>query len=123
MLTFQDLKTGVTMSVNHVTGETMPENMPRIVDYGTPLAKAFPSVDTVIRVERRRNDYGRITEWTLSHRTRGYTSAGACLRWQDCDVWRVTTFIDNATHGQAFKTPEQAETYLAQRGELIERLS
>lgn len=66
-----------------LTASKPTQRMPRIAECGSDLAKSNPSVDTVIRKEIRTNDYGRATEWTLSHRSIGYTPAGSCMRWQD----------------------------------------
>jgi len=96
--------------------------LPRIAEYGTQIAKDNMSVDTLIRTETRKNDYGRIITWKLSSRTPGYTAAGSCLRLQEKLVYRVTTFDarENTTHGQSFLTLDEAEKYLAALGELVQ---
>ena len=91
---------------------TNVELNPRIIEYSDPRAKTMASIDTVIRTDRITNSYGREIEWTLSHRTAGYTPAGSCMRRQEKEVWRVTRFMDGATHGQAFLTLDAAEQFI-----------
>jgi len=102
------------------TPAPLPANLPKIAEYRDPITKLYRAIDTPIRTESRKNDYGRITEWTLSHRLAGYTGAGSCARLQERPIYRATHWLDNAIHGQSFLTLEEAEAYLAARGELVE---
>lgn len=98
--------------------ETRAE-MPRIAEY-SQLRPADYAVDTVITVERRKNDYGRVIAWTLAHRGIGYVPAGSACRYQATEVYRVFTFdaSSNTTIGQGFKTLEEARNWLDARGEV-----
>ena len=78
------------------------------------------AIDTQIRSEFRRTDWGRLVEWQLSHRSAGWTPAGSCLREQENPVWRVTTYFDGAIHGQAFLTLPEAEGWLSKRQGTLE---
>ena len=94
-------------------------SFPNIIEYGDPLAKSHSSVKTAMRRERRQNDYGRVTEWTLNHTTQGYVCAGSVMRYQKQDVYSVNFYMDGATHGRAFLTLPEAEAYLEKTGDLI----
>lgn len=91
--------------------------LPHMIEY-RQCTPDMRSIDTVIRQEDRVNDYNRTIQWTLSHRTPGYVCAGSAMRLQEREIWRVTTFMDNATHGQGFLTLAKAEEWLSQRGTL-----
>jgi hypothetical protein len=107
----------------------MTETLPRIAEYGSQMYKDNISTITVLRRETRRKDhgadvpaeyrYGRPTVWTLSHVTVGYVPAGACARFQDTPIWKVTMYLDGATHGQAFLSLAEAEHWLEGCGELL----
>jgi hypothetical protein len=106
-----------------------PNTMPHIAEFGSSLYESHKSTTTVLRTETRRVDHGpdapaeyrydRPKVWTLRHVTRGYVIAGSCARWQENDVWKVTTMIDGASNGRAFLTLAEAESWLAGRGDLI----
>lgn len=97
---------------------TTQAQFPQIIEYGNPLSE-HSSVKTALRRERRQNDYGRVTEWTLNHSTKGYVPAGSMMRYQAYDIYSVNFDMGGATHGRAFLTLPEAEAYLESTGDLV----
>jgi hypothetical protein len=112
------------------TKRTVPEGKILLAEYGD--IKNNPeemAVTTVIRTETRRRDngadvpaeyrYDRPKVWTLSHQSHGFVCAGSCLRYKENATYRVLTSDDGAIYGQHFLTLEEAEAWLAKRGDVI----
>lgn len=51
-----------------------------------------------------------VHEYTLSHRSPGYESAGSMARWTD-ERWSVLFVCDGATHGRSFSTEQAAREH------------